>query len=177
MKYIVLALTFLLVGCGLVPQSSPPKKPQIMFTRTEGVNLGITLNICYNYHTPVTNSQNRIYAVATLLDTAEKMADYKKQVELMIVQLDEVSQKMKVLELPEGNEGTKALIVVEFNGSNWLYVRYQNHTLSQDSNGNFAGTASIVFSTQKQVEEYKKQVRFLLQLIEQNPLPTILETK
>lgn len=177
MKYIVLALTFLLVGCGLVPQPSPPKKPQIIFTRTEGVNFGITLNICYNYHTPVTNSQNRIYAVATSLNTAEKIADYKKQIELMVTQLDEASHRMKILELPEGSQDTNALIVVEFNGSNWLYVRYQNHTLSQDHNGNFTGTASVTLSTQKQVEEYKRQVKFLLQLIEQNPLPAISEIK
>lgn len=91
-----LSVLIIIAGCQNVPRgafSPPPPKPSIFIERGETVTGNASITISYKWHT-VREGQNPY----VFLNTLEQIQNYKKEVDFLASQLDEVEQRMQVHE-------------------------------------------------------------------------------
>lgn len=96
MNKLILVLLVFCIGCKPKPKPNlpppPPKLPLIQYELIENVD-GVEFKITYFFH--YNNGENW---VNTKLMNLEDVARYKKQVEFLLVQLEEVEKKMALHE-------------------------------------------------------------------------------
>lgn len=91
---VVVSAGLALTGCEATPRPAPPQ-PEIRIERTESATDGVSLAVRYLYHTSdsASNCQARV-----VLDSPEKLQQYKKQVMFLLNQIEDAEKRMNVHE-------------------------------------------------------------------------------
>jgi hypothetical protein len=80
------------VGCHPEQAPPPPPQPEIRVERAETAD-GVSLTIKYKNHPYGQNEHPK-----TVIDTPEKLTNYKRQVQFLLSQLEEAEKRMSVHE-------------------------------------------------------------------------------